>query len=242
MYLEKGHGVSDIARMLNRSKGSISYEINKKRKNGAYKAKFVANKTYVRRRKNRYTGKKIAIDKDLRKFIEDKLLDDQSPEEISKRIKRHEKQLKYVSATVIRKYIDSSYGVKIKLRREQIFKKRKRVRSSKAKIKDKTMINKRPSKINKRWGLGHMEGDFIVSGKSGKGMVLGLRDRKTRYNLLERILPVSIANIQEALLRMKDRYPELQSITFDNDILLLDQLTCTIYSNNTLMTQGFCLN
>ena len=84
------------------------------------------------------------------------------------------------------------------------------------------MIDQRPSKINKRWGLGHMEGDFIVSGRSGHGMVLGLRDRKIRYNLLERILPVSIANIQAALLRIKERYPELQTITFDNDILLLE--------------------
>lgn len=208
--------------MLHRSKGSISYEISKKRKNGVYKAKFVAHKTYTRRRKNRFVGKKIAKDKELRKFVEDKLLDDQSPEEISKRIKRHEKQLDYVSATVIRRYIDSPYGVKIKLRREQIFKKQRRMRVNRAKIKDKRMIDQRPSKINRRWGLGHMEGDFIVSGKSGKGMILGLRDRKIRYNLLERILPVTIANIQEALLRMKERYPELQSITFDNDILLLD--------------------
>lgn len=84
------------------------------------------------------------------------------------------------------------------------------------------MIDKRPSKINKRWGLGHMEGDFIVSGKTGRGIVLALRDRKVRKNLLERILPVSVRNVERALLRMKKRYPEMQTITFDNDILFLE--------------------
>ena len=67
-----------------------------------------------------------------------------------------------------------------------------------------------------------MEGDFIVSGKSGKGIILGLRDRKIRKNLLERILPVSVRNVERALKRMKRRYPEIQTITFDNDILFLE--------------------
>ena len=84
------------------------------------------------------------------------------------------------------------------------------------------MISERPNKINKRWGLGHMEGDFIVSGKSGKGMILVLRDRKVRLNLLEKILPVSLKTVKNALARMKRRYPEMQTITFDNDILLLE--------------------
>ncbi len=84
------------------------------------------------------------------------------------------------------------------------------------------MIDKRPSKIAKRWGLGHIEGDFIVSGKSGTGIVLGLRDRKVHKNLLERILPVSVRNVERALLRMKKRYPEMQTLTFDNDILFLE--------------------
>ena len=67
-----------------------------------------------------------------------------------------------------------------------------------------------------------MEGDFIVSGKSGRGIILGLRDRKVRMNLLERILPVSVRNVERALKRMKKRYPEMQTVTFDNDILFLE--------------------
>lgn len=128
----------------------------------------------------------------------------------------------YVSAFAIRRYIKTPYGRRIEAHRAKIFKKKYHHRGSRKKITEKTMISERPSKINKRWGLGHMEGDFIVSGKSGKGIVLGLRDRKVRKNLLEKILPVSIRNVERGLLRMKKRYPEMQTITFDNDLLLLE--------------------
>ena len=84
------------------------------------------------------------------------------------------------------------------------------------------MISKRPKYINDRKGLGHMEGDFIVSGKSGTGILLVLVCRRTRKGLMERILPVSVRNVERALLRMKQRFPEIKTITFDNDILFLE--------------------
>ena len=173
-------------------------------------------------RRNRFIGRKIALKAELQDFIEKHLLDDQSPEEISKRLKRVEKHLPYVSAFAIRRYIKTPYGRRIEAHRAKVFKKKRRHRGLKPKIKDKRPISKRPSKINKRWGLGHMEGDFIVSGKSGAGIVMGLRDRKIRKNLLEKVLPVSMLNVERALKRIKKRYPEIQTITFDNDLLLLE--------------------
>lgn len=173
-------------------------------------------------RKKRTIGKKIALNKELKKFVEEKLLDDQSPEEVSKRLKRREKHLPYVSASAIHRYIKSPYGRRIEARRVKIFKKKRRGGSTKKRIEGKRNIHGRPKKIDNRWGLGHTEGDFIVSGKSGRGMILGLRDRKVRMNFLERILPVSVRAVERALIRIKKRFPELQSITFDNDILFLE--------------------
>lgn len=173
-------------------------------------------------RAQRAVGKKIALDIPLRGFIETRLMDDQSPEEIAKRLKRVEKKLSYASASCIRRYIASPYGRRIEWHRRKVFKKRRRRVAARKRIEGKRMISKRPSKINKRWGLGHMEGDFIVSGKSGRGMVFALRDRNVRKNLLEKILPVSLRTVDLALGRMKRRYPEMQTITFDNDILLLE--------------------
>jgi IS30 family transposase len=178
--------------------------------------------TYVRRRYGRAVGKKIATTKELRAYIDHHLLDDQSPEEVSKRLKRIDTHLSYVSGTAIRRYIKSPYGRKIESHRAKVFKKKRHNHCSRRRIENKRMIDTRPSRINKRQGLGHMEGDFIVSGKSGKGLVLALRDRKVRKNLLERILPVSLKSVERALLRMKKRYPEMQSLTLDNDILFLE--------------------
>ena len=218
----KHYSLATIAKTLKRVKSGIWYELQKARKGRRYDAKVADHTTYVRRRYHRAVGKKIAMDNNLRAFIERHLMDDQSPEEIAKRLKRIEKQLPYISGTAIRRYITSVYGRRIEAHRARLLKKRRQHHGAKPRITNKRLITERPSKINKRWGLGHMEGDFIVSGKSGRGMILALRDRKVRKNLLERILPVSIRNVERALLRMKKRYPEMQTITFDNDILFLE--------------------
>lgn len=218
----KGHSLQEIADVFHRPKSGIWYELTKRRKNGKYDAEYAKHLNYVRMRAKRKVGKKIAIHQDLRHFIETALMDDQAPEEISKRLKRIEKQLPYASGLAIRRYIKSVYGRRIEHHRKKIFKKKRRGKAARKRIKNKRMISERPKKIGLRWGLGHMEGDFIVSGKSGKGMVFTLRDRKVRKSLLEKILPVSLRTVDFALGRMKKRYPEMQTITFDNDILFLE--------------------
>lgn len=186
-------------------------------------------------RANRKAGKKIALDKELRNFVETELMDDQSPEAIEGRLAYVERNLASVSAFAIRRFIASVYGRRIEAHRAKVFKRKRWKRKSKTTLNGKRMIDKRPKRIAKRQGLGHMEGDFIVSGKSGKGLLLTLVDRKVRKSLLEKILPVSVRNVERALLRMKKRYPEMQSITFDNDILFLEhkqlerKLGVTIY-------------
>ena len=168
----KGRSLEEIAKTFNRPKSGIWYELRKKRKDGRYDADYAKHLNYVRMRRARKTGKKIAMRPELRRFVEENLMDDQSPEEIAKRLKRIEKHLPYVSASAIHRYIRSVYGRRIEWRRNQIFKKKRRRIAARKRIEGKRMITKRPDKISKRWGLGHMEGDFIVSGKSGKGMVL----------------------------------------------------------------------
>lgn len=218
----KGYSIGEVARSFHRPKSVIWYELQKKRRRERYNAEYAKHLNYVRMRNKRIVGKKIAAHRELRKFVEKHLMDDQAPEEIAKRLKRIEKQLPYVSASAIRRYIKSVYGRRIEWHRSNVFKKKRRRVAARKRIENKRMISERPQKIGLRWGLGHMEGDFILSGKSGRGMVFALRDRKTRKNLLEKILPVSLRTVQNALIRMQCRYPEMQTITFDNDILFLE--------------------
>jgi IS30 family transposase len=173
-------------------------------------------------RSGRKEGKKIALNPKLRTFVETHLLDDQSAAAVAGRIRQVETTLIRISAAAIKRYVGSVYGRRVEAHRARIFHKRRRGRRGHTTLAGKRMISKRPKRINERKGLGHMEGDFIASGKSGKGLLLVLVCRRTRRCLMERILPVSVRNVERALLRMKKRFPEMQTITFDNDILFLE--------------------
>jgi len=212
----------EIARTLKRHVSGIWYELRKKRKKKRYDAEYAKHLSYVRMRKQRKVGKKIALDPALRTFVEHNLLDDQSPDAIAGRLRKIEKSISYVSPAAIKRYIKSVYGRRIESHRAKIFKRKRRGGRKKGVLDGRRLISKRPRKINERKGIGNMEGDFIVSGKSGKGLGLVLIDRNLRKALLEKIFPVSVRNVERALLRMKKRFPEIKTITFDNDILFLE--------------------
>lgn len=86
-------------------------------------------------------------------------------------------------------------------------------------IADRVFIDKRPILANNRKRIGDAEADFLVSGKSGKGIILNVTDRKSRAPFLERIVVVTILNVHKAFVEIKKRFPELKTITLDNDIL-----------------------
>ena len=158
---------------------------------------------------------------ELRRTVEDYLLDDQSPEHISKRIKKYRKDLPYVSGVTIRTYIKSPYGRRIEAHRDKIHRKRRGKRKISKEITDKRMIDKRPRYIKDRKRVGDTEGDFIAPGKTGEGMLLVVGDRKSRAPFLEKIHPVSIPNVERGIGRIKKRFPELKTLTFDNDLLFI---------------------
>jgi IS30 family transposase len=58
-----------------------------------------------------------------------------------------------------------------------------------------------------------------VSGKNGTGYLLTVVDRKFRYGFTRQVLPVTIANVEAAFLDVQAQFPELTTVTTDNDIL-----------------------
>lgn len=178
------------------------------------------HKAYVRRKYSKYQGMKIVQNQNLRKFVEDSLYDDQSPPNISGRITKHEKQLPAISKNIIYQYIESVYGRKIESYRKKRKTRRRRRRAKGKKLTDRTFIDKRPDFIDKRQRIGDAEADFLISGKSGKGVILNVTDRRSRAPFLEQIINVTIDNVHLAFKRIKKRFPELKTITTDNDLLL----------------------
>lgn len=215
----KKYSIRSIAKVLKRSVSAISDELARNRVRNKYDPRKAQHKSYVRRKYSKFQGMKIVSSKKLRKFVEELLYDDQSPKAIAGRLKSKYKRLKYVSKNGIYSFIHSVHGRRIEWHRKKRRQRRRR-QSRHAKLADRTFIDKRPKYIDKRQRLGNVESDFIVSGKSGKGILLVVVDRKTRASFLEKISVVTVANVHTAFLEIKKRFPELKTITTDNDILL----------------------
>ncbi len=204
------------------TQGALSQELARNtRKGRLYDGKYAQHKASVNRRYKHTRTNTISINPKLKQVVEDYLLDDQSPEHISERIKKYHKDLPYVSGVTIRAYIKSVHGRRIEAHRAKIYKKRKDRRKIQEEITNKRMIDKRPRYIKDRKRIGDCEGDFIVSGKDGKGYIFVCADRRSRMPFLEKILPVSIQTVENAIGRIKKRFPELKTFTFDNDLLFI---------------------
>jgi IS30 family transposase len=206
--------------LLKRAASSISDETKINLVNGKYDAKKAHHKAYVRRRDSKYQGMKIVQNDNLRDKVDELLYDDQSPEATAGRITKHEKHLPSVSGDSVRRYVKSPYGRNIENHRNQ--RKRKfRRHGRKARLKDRKFIEERPVSLQNRRRVGDSEGDFIVSGKSGKGILLVIVDRKFRLPFLEDIRHPSLKAVTRACRRIKKRYPEWKSMTTDNDLLFV---------------------
>lgn len=204
---------------MGRSPNTISEELRRNCVRRRYDSKKAHHKAYVRRQYARYQGRKIVRHAALRKEVDSRLLDDQSPAAVARRITRREKHLPSISKNAIYRYIKSVYGRKIEARRALRKKRRSRKRGSKKSLSRRTFIDKRPKYINERSRIGDVEADFILSGKSGRGILLTVADRKSRASFIEQILRVTITNVHRALLCVKKRFPEMKTMTTDNDLL-----------------------
>ena len=122
-----------------------------------------------------------------------------------------------VSGDTIERYLKSPYGKLIELPWKR--RKYRRRLGKKGKLADRRFIENRPKQAEKRLRVGDCEGDFIVSGKSGKGALLVVVCRKLRVSFLENLFPVTVDSVHAAFLRIQKRFPEMKTLTLDNDIL-----------------------
>lgn len=204
---------------MHRSPSTISDELKRNAVKGRYESAKAQVKAYQRRWKQDYEAKKIPRNRKLQDFIEQELYDDQSPQAIAGFLKHRQRNLPYASKNTIYRYIKSPYGRRIEYHRSKIKRKHRNHRPATKPWKDRVFIDQRPAYINARRRIGDAEADFIESGRSGKGRILVVTDRKLRVSFLERILVLSQQEVTKAFECIKLRYPELTTITTDNDLL-----------------------
>lgn len=222
ILVRKRYTQQEIATCIGVTQGAIAYELSEKtRKGRRYDARYAQHVTRVRQNYRRIRPNTIVAHDRLRSTIEALLLDDQSPEHIAAHLARYQPDLPTVSGVTIRTFIRSPYGRRIEIHRHRKLKRRGGRNTGSSRITDKRMIDTRPRYINERQRVGDMEGDFIAPGRDGTGLLLIHTDRRLRYPLLEKIHPVSVRTLTNAIGRMKRRYPEMRTVTWDNDILLI---------------------
>ncbi len=219
-YLRNGKSLRFIAGKLDRSVSSISDEINGNMVNGTYTAKKAAVKAYQKRWRSKTQCMKVNQDANLQKFVIDSMTnDDQSPAGISGRLKHVETGYQYASTKAIYNFVRSPNGRQVEphLYSIAVHKNSGPKRGTSIIIDGRTMIDERPKKVDSRLEFGHYEGDFIESGKDGKGSLLVLVERKTRYPFLVYLEDRTTANINQIIDRILFGLP-VKSLTLDNDI------------------------
>jgi len=154
-------------------------------------------------------------------FIERELLKLQSPAAIAGRLRTGIDGLPTVSRDTIERFVKSVHGRKLEYQLT-VLKQRPRRHGKRPileQLNERTYIDNRPAVISNRERVGDVEADFIVSGKNGNGYLLTVVDRKLRVGYIRQVLPVSIVSVEQAFLDIQQQFPELTSITTDNDIL-----------------------
>lgn len=236
ILLDKGYSIRDIAKSFHRNPSAIAREISKNSVKGIYDPYKANHKAYVRRKYSKYQGMKIVKDIELRRYVEKNIKQDWSPEEIAGRLKNIDKDIKYVSYQGIYKFIYSVYGRDIE--RHLRYKNKKRNKNKRLKVtqlKNRTFINERPEIINNRNRFGDWEGDLIVSNKNGKGVLLVLYERRSRYAVIKKILSQKTNIINQEIFKITGGFIYFNSLTIDNDISfskheeLTKMIKCPIY-------------
>jgi IS30 family transposase len=219
LWLRRKKSLRWIAQSLDRSVSSISEEIKNNSVRGIYTAQKAHHKALVKREKSKRDCLKVVMDTDLKKFVIEKMQEDQSPDGISGRLKYVEQSIQYASGKAIYKFIASPHGRQIEkhLYSKAVKKKTGPKRGTSIDIDGRTFIDQRPQKVEERIEFGHFEGDFIESGKDGTGSLLVLVERKTRYPFLMYLEDRTNANVNRLVHKLIGNTP-IKSLTLDNDI------------------------
>ncbi len=217
-YLKRRKSRRFIAGKLDRSVSSVNDEIRNNRVKSSYVAKKAHHKAYVKRKYSKIQCLKVATDPQLREFVETGMENDQSPAGMSGRLKHVQRDIEYASAKAIYKFVYSPYGRHIeKHLYSKAVKKKGGPKREPVTIDGRTMIDQRPKIVQNRLQFGHYEGDFIESGKDGKGSLLVLVERKTRYPFLLFMEDRDTDSVNRAVNELFGQYP-VRSLTIDNDL------------------------
>jgi len=234
--LEENKSKSFIAKKLNRSRSTITREVNKwvsnpvktNEKYDASLADWCAKEDYL----NKRNLDKIGTHTLLRFYVYKRLLKNWSPEQISGRIKIDypNDSVMTISHEAIYMHIYSHPQARlnkklIKLLPYQKSRRRKpkHRRKKGSRIKDQINISQRPEHIENRKEIGHWEGDLVI-GKAQKSAIGTIVERKSRYTLIINLKNRTTKSVTRAFAKELNRFDNqlTKTMTYDNGTEMTD--------------------
>lgn len=204
----------EIARFLLRSPNTVSREINKNSVSGTYMAVKANHRAYWKRWRSKRQCLKVAMDQFLCRFVEKKLREKWSPEQISGYLKLEMNIIcstkciyKFARKRSIDHLLFWNWNNQKACRKRYTWKTPRDGRK---------YIEERPEVLT----TGHFELDFMVSKQSTNSFLVAV-DRLTKYTLIERILNRKRDTVRTALSKMFGG-KRVESITTDNDIAFVN--------------------
>jgi IS30 family transposase len=228
-YVALKKGPSEIGRLLNRPRSTISREIKRGKKYpGGYYQAMQAHMHAEFNNKVKRVDSKLRSNPMLKYYVYKGLIKHQSPEQIANRIKSD-----YPSNTRMRICYESIYKHiyfettgRFQKKLIELLPYRKPIRKGGnkrhiylGKIPGRVTINERPEVISNRLQVGHWEGDLVV-GKGQTSAIGTLVERVTRYTIIIALQSRKSRHVvdafADALLEMPKSF--LKSLTYDNGV------------------------
>lgn len=220
----EGNGPSEIARVLDRDKGTISRELARNA-SPEYHC-YTPCRAHTRSEQRKLTARHnrpLLKSKKIQQFVRRKLRAGWSPEIISGRLKEQKTDLS-ISPEAIYQFVYNQDTPDRELlisqlcrahRKRRIKGKGRKVR--KTKIPNRIPIDARPKAVEHRKEFGHWEADTMVSRKS-KPTLHSITERKTRILRLSKLERKTAAETNKAVIRaLKKLPPEARrTLTLDN--------------------------
>jgi len=236
-----GFSLSEIAKMLDRHKSTISRELTRNRPE--YSKIYLssqAHKKAKKRKQNAATKEELKCHK-IRNFVKNKLLEGWTPEIIAGSLALSSKKLK-ISHESIYQYIYKKRPDLVQYLPRAHRKRFKRTPKSNKKnnrIPNRISIDQRPEEINNRSQFGHWESDAIISKQSKVALSVSI-ERISKLVKIKKIKQNKADLFSKAIIRRMKPLPGFarRSFTYDNGLenvlheLINDQLNTDSYFCN----------
>ena len=208
--MKAGHDQSQIAKVLDRNKSTISRELSRNTGSRGYRPKQACEMSTYRSQNSRNASTVASWVKDEANAL---LRVQWSPEQIASKLPiSHETVYQHV-------YADKAQGGALWKNLRCQKQKRKRYaggRDRRGQIPNRRPLSERPLQIEARKQVGHWECDTVI-GVNHKGAVVTMVERKSGYGVIAKVTNKTSELVSSAIVdKLKPMAARVKTLTFDN--------------------------